>query len=696
VVSKPRPDTGVSENRLDLTKLREAIVKYHVGSILNTGGGANSAQNWREMITVMQEMATKETRLGIPIIYGIDAIHGANYIKEATLFPQSIAMAATWDTALVRKSAEVTAMEIRACGIPWNFNPVLGLARQPLWPRFWETFGEDPYAVSQFARAYIKGIEGANNQEYLHAPFAAACMKHYLGYSNPASGHDRTPAYIPMRLMHEMYLVPFQAAVEAGVHTVMVNSSEVNGEPLHASKYWLTDILKKKLNFSGFVVTDWADIENLYKREKVAADRRQAVKMAVMAGIDMSMVPYDYSFFSTLTALVKDGEVPMARIDDAVRRILKVKFKLGLFEHPFSDQKLKNQIGLEESRALSLQAAREALTLLKNEGQILPLKKNRKVLVCGPTANRLQSLNGGWTYTWQGTDESYFPEEDETILEAIQNKIGKERVLFEQGATFNQLSDLKAVKSAAQKADVIVACLGEMAYCETPGNINELMLPQAQFQLVEALAESGKPVVLVLTEGRPRIINKIVNKVQAILMAYYPGPQGSAAIADVLFGDYNPGGKLPFTYPKYPNLILHYDRRTSEQTDPNKYDVQFDFGSGLSYTTFEYSNLSLDKQKIRKGESLQIAVNVKNTGARAGNETVFLFISDQVRSLTPPVRQLKRFAKIYLRPGESKRVIFSITDSDLSFVDLNLMRKTEPGAFKVMVADQSATFRLTE
>ncbi len=675
-------------NHLDYKKLHDAIVDHHVGSILNTGGSANSAQNWRDMITDIQKLAVNQTRLGIPVLYGIDAIHGANYIKEATLFPQAIAMGATWNRELVRRAAEITAKEIHAVGIPWNFNPVLGLGRQPAWPRFWETFGEDSYAASEFARAYIQGIEQNTH--------VAACMKHYLGYSVPQSGHDRTPAELSERTVRELYLPPFQAAVESGVKTVMINSSEISGIPVHSSYHYLTEILRKELGFTGLAVSDWADIENLYKRERVAADRREAVKMAVMAGVDMSMVPMDFSFYDTLLELVRDGDVPESRIDEAVARILRVKFQLDLFKHPFPPKTSLKEIGSKPSWDISLNAARESITLLKNMDGLLPLKKGQKILVCGPTADLHQSLNGGWTYTWQGNREELFPKNQKTILQAIQDRAGKENVLYSKGTTFTEVIKSNEVYHKAHKADVIVACMGEAAYCETPGNINDLNLSHAQIRFIHDLRLTRKPIVLVLTEGRPRVISKIEKRVKAVVLVNYPGPMGSQALAEILFGDVNPSGRLPFTYPRYTNDLVPYDHKKSAEADPGKFNPQYRFGAGLSYTSFEYSRLNLDRKTLHPNETLTVSVQVKNTGKRAGKHAVLLFVSDRVRSVTPPVKQLKGFDKIELKPGESKTVTFMIGPQDLTFIGRNNQRTSEAGQFDIQIGTLSASFEYKE
>jgi beta-glucosidase len=685
--------TATQAHKLDPTKLEEAIVNYHVGSILNVYDAAHSVDYWHEVITQIQDAATQKTRLGIPIMYGIDAIHGANYTREATLFPQSIAMAATRNTELMKKNGEITAYEVRASGIPWNFNPVLGVGRSPLWSRLFETFGEDPYLVSMMGEAYIKGLEGENND--VGAPDkVAACMKHYLGYSFPMSGKDRTPAWIPERMLRDIFLPPFQKAVEAGVHTVMVNSSEINGIPAHSDHYILSEILRNELGFKGFVVSDWQDINNLYTRDKVASSRKEAVRMAVMAGVDMSMVPYDYSFYNDLLELAKEGEVPQSRIDEAVGRILRVKFRLNLFENPYPDKSMKAKVGSAEFAAVSLQAAREALTLLKNNGNSLPLDKNQKVLVTGPTANMRSLLNSGWTYTWQGNEESLYPKNKKTILEAIQAKIGEENVTYLPGSTIDTLIDVDKAAEAAKKADVAIVCIGEQAYCETPGNIHDLTLPRAQLDLVAAIQKTGTPVVLVLVEGRPRIITPVVDKSTAILMAYLPGPEGGQAVADVLFGDFNPCGKLPFTYPRNPNDLVCYDHKPLERDDPNKMDPLYPFGHGLSYTTFEYSSLELQPKAIDQNEPVNIKVTVKNAGSRAGREVVELYLSDLYRSVSPPVKQLKRFTAVQLQPGESRTIEFSLDKKDFSFSGRDGKYTVEPGEFKVAAGNLSSVFEL--
>jgi beta-glucosidase len=685
--------TPTEDHKLDESKLEEAIVNYHVGSILNVYDVAYSIEHWHEIITQIQDIAVKKTRLGIPIIYGIDAIHGANYTKEAVLFPQSIAMAATWNTELVRKSGEITAFEVRASGIPWNFNPVLGVGRTPLWSRLFETYGEDPYTCSIMGAAYIKGLEGDNN-DISAEDKVAACMKHYLGYSYPRSGKDRTTAWIPERMLRDIFLTPFKKAVEAGVHTVMVNSSDINGIPTHSNYYVLTEILRNELGFKGFVVSDWEDINHLYSRDKVAATRKEAVQMAVMAGVDMSMVPYDFSFYNDLLDLVNESEVPMSRVDEAVGRILRVKYKLNLFDKPYPNKKMKDTVGSSEFTNVSLQAAREAITLLKNTESFLPLNKNKKVLVTGPTANLLSVLNSGWTYTWQGNEESLYPKEKKTILEAIQDKIGQENVIYFSGASYDSLINIDGVVNATKNVDAAIICIGEYAYCETPGNIHDLSLPKAQLDLVAKVQKTGLPVALVLVEGRPRIITPVVKESKAILMAYLPGPEGGQAIADVLFGDFNPCGKLPITYPRSPNDLVCYDYQPNEIDDPNKMDPLFEFGHGLSYTTYEYSDLLLDKNETVENELINVSVVVKNTGDRAGKEVVHLYLSDLVRSTMPPVRQLKRFKGVTLQAGETKKIDFFLGKDDFGFHGRNNEYTVEGGEFKVSIANLSDTFTL--
>jgi beta-glucosidase len=698
------------EIQIDPEKLDKAVVRYGVGSILNVSEQALTPAKWHDTIRQIQEAATRKTRLGIPVIYGIDSIHGANYVQGATLFPQEIGMAATWNPELMKRGAEISAMETRAAGIPWSFSPVLDIGRNPLWPRFWETFGEDPYLTKVMGVAFVRGMEGTDVASQDHV---ATSLKHYMGYSLPLSGRDRTPALIPENYLREYVLPPFDAAIKAGARTVMVNSAEINGVPGHVNHHILTDILHGELGFKGFVVSDWEDIKKLVTIWHVAANEKEATRMAVMAGIDMSMVPLDYSFADHLLALVKEGAVPQSRIDEAVRRILRVKFELGLFEKPTPDPSLKSRIGLPESRQASLQAARESLTLLKNSDKLLPLAKDRKVLVTGPTADSMLSLNNGWSYVWQGSEESLYPKDRPTIRRAIEAKAGAANVIYlpgtkitrPPGSTSNNTPtdveaevDIPAAVRAAANVDVVVLCLGEGSYTETPGNITDLTLGEPQLRLAEAIQATGKPVVLVLVEGRPRIINRIVDKAGAVLMAYNPGNEGGQAVADVLFGDVNPSGKLPFTYPRTPNGLITYDHKAFETEDTAfgnmAFKPQFEFGQGLSYTTFALSDLRLSQQTMTGTGDLAISVTVTNSGRRAGKEVVQLYVSDLVASLSPAGKRLKRFAKIYLEPGQSRTLTFKLRKDDLSFIGSDNKPVVEPGDFEVRVGELRGTFEL--
>src|SRR5712664_137257 len=698
------------EIQIDPAKLDKAIVRYGVGSILNVAEQALTVDKWHEIINQIQSTATKKTRLGIPVIYGIDSIHGANHVQGATLFPQEIGMAATWNPELMKRGSEIAAMETRAAGIPWSFSPVLDIGRQPLWPRFYETFGEDPYLAKVMGVAFVRGMEGSDVGSQDHV---ATSLKHYMGYSFSFNGRDRTPAWIPENYLLKYFVLTFDAAVKAGAHTVMVNSAEINGIPGHINHHILTDILRDELGFKGFVVSDWEDIKKLVTIWHVAANEKEATRMAVMAGIDMSMVPLDYSFADYLIALVKEGAVPQSRVDEAVRRILRVKFELGLFDNPMPNGALKSKIGLPESRQASLQAARESMTLLKNTNDLLPLAKGRKILVTGPTTDSLISLNNGWTYVWQGSEESLYPKDRPTIRRAIEAKIGAANVTYFPGTKITRRAgspsnstptnlesevDIPAAVRAASAADVVVLCLGEGSYTETPGNITDLTLGEPQLRLAEAIEATGKPVVLVLVEGRPRIINRIVDKAGAILMAYNPGNEGGQAVADIVFGDVNPSGKLPFTYPRTPNGLITYDHKAFETEDTAfgnmAFKPQFEFGEGLSYTTFSYKDLRLNRKTIGASDQLSVSVTVTNSGKRAGKEIVQLYLSDLVASLSPAGKRLKRFAKVYLEPGQSRTLTFKLHADDLSFIGADNKPVVEPGEFDVMVAGLQDKFEL--
>jgi beta-glucosidase len=702
--------SGKDQNvKIDPAKLEKAINKYGVGSILNVYDQALTLDAWHEIITQIQD-AAKKTRLGIPVLYGIDTIHGANYIQGATLFPQEIGMAATWNPELMKRASEIAAMETRAAGIPWSFSPVLDLGRNPLWPRFWETFGEDPYLAKVMGVAFVRGLEGSDVSSDQQV---ASSMKHYMGYSFPLTGRDRTPAWIPENYLREYFLPTFDAAVKAGARTIMINSGEINGVPGHVNRQILTDMLRTELGFKGFVVSDWEDIKKLVTFWRIAATEKEATRMAIMAGIDMSMVPLDYSFADHLIALVKEGAVPQSRIDEAVRRILRVKFELGLFEKPMPNAALKAKFATAESRQVSLQAAQESLTFLKNQNNVLPLAKTAKVLVTGPTSDSLISLNNGWTYVWQGSEESLYPKDRPTIRKAIETKIGAGNVTFVQGtriirrpgSTSNNTPtdideeiDIAAAVEAAKNVDVVVLALGEGSYCETPGNITDLTLGEPQLKLAQAIQATGKPVVLVLVEGRPRIINRIAEGANAILMAYNPSNEGGTAIADVLFGDVNPSGKLPYTYPRTPNGLINYDHKPFETENTAfgnmAFNPQFQFGDGLSYTTFTYSDLSVGKQTISANEELPVSVTVTNSGRRAGKEAVLVYVSDLVASISPPGKRLRRFAKINLDPGQSRTLNFKLRAEDLSFIGADNKRTVEPGEFEVRIANLSQRFTL--
>ena len=679
--------------QIDPEKLEKAVVKYGAGSILNVKDQALTVDKWHEIIGAIQT-ASQRTRLKIPVIYGIDSIHGANYVQGSTLFPQEIGMAATWNPVLMQKGAEVSAAETRAAGIPWTFSPVLDLGRQPLWPRFWETFGEDPYLAKVMGAAFVRGVEG---NDVSSSKNVATSLKHYVGYSFPLTGRDRTPAWIPENYMREYFLPTFAAAVKAGARTIMVNSAEVNGVPGHINHHLLTDILRNELGFDGFVVSDWQDIKKLVTEWRVAADEKEATRLSVMAGVDMSMVPSDYSFSDLLLQLVKENKVPMSRIDEAVKRILLVKYQVGLFDKPMPDPSLKANFATAASRAIALEAARESLTLLKNDASVLPLSKDKKVLITGPTADNLISLSNGWTYVWQGNNAALYPKDRQTVLQAIRSKVG-DKVTYVPGVAFDKEIDIEAAVKAAQEADVAVVCIGESSYTETPGNITDLTLSEPQLRLAERIEATGKPVVLVLVEGRPRVINRIVKDAKGILLALNPSNEGGTAIADVLFGDYNPNGKLPFSYPRTPNGLITYDHKLFETENTSygntAFSPQFEFGTGLSYTTFEYGNLQVTPATTSLNGEVKVNVTVTNKGQRAGKETVIVYVRDVVASLSPPGKRVRRFAKVSLEPAQSRTLTFTLRPEDLSFIGMNNKPVIEPGDFEVMVGGLTGKFTL--
>ncbi len=688
---------GEKEMSIDPVKLDSAIMHYHVGSILNTGIYTLPRTKWYELIKEIQFVAMNKTRLKIPVLYGIDAIHGANYTVGSTLFPQQLAMAATWNPALIEHVGAVTAYEVRASAIPWNFSPVLDLGRQPLWSRFFETFGEDPYLATQMGKAIVKGYQGDN---MAHPEKTAACLKHYVGYSFPYSGKDRTPILLPERLLREYYLVPFQEAIKDGALTVMVNSSEINGTPVHADYHIVTEILKQELKFEGFAITDWEDIMFLHTRHRVAKNYKEAIAIAINAGIDMSMVPLEVNFCKLLVELVKEKEVAMSRIDDAVRRILRVKYRLDLFDHPYYEMNQYPKFGSEEFKQVAFQSALEGITLLKNKNQVLPLNKNKKVLITGVGANSLNTLNGAWTHTWQGVETRHNPKDKKTIYQAIQDKIGSAQVTYVQGVDYDKdINSAEAVKKA-QAVDYIVVCVGEKPATEKDGDIHDLTLDKAQLELVKSLAKTGKPIILVLTVDRPRIFTEVESLVSAVMMAYLPGNEGGRAIAEIVYGDYNPSGKLPFSYPKYTGAMSTYDHKYSESVLMEigylGIDPLYPFGFGLSYTQFEYSDLLISSNTLKGTDSITVRVKVRNKGVKAGEEVVQLYTRDEYASITPSVKRLKRFQKIVLKPGETKEVSFTISSADLKFVNANNKWIVEPGDFKVMIENLSASFELKE
>ncbi|MBD0401081.1 glycoside hydrolase family 3 N-terminal domain-containing protein [Flammeovirga sp. EKP202] len=696
--------------KLDKKLLEEAIVKYKIGSVLNTANNrARTTDKWNEVISQIQKVAMKE--IGVPVLYGVDAIHGTTYTAGATFFPQQIGMAATWNTELNRQGAAVTAYETRASSIPWDFSPVLDMGRNPAWPRIWETYGEDVYLTSQMGIAAVDGYEGENN-DLSDKTKVASCIKHFLGYGSERSGKDRTPSYLPEIELREHYLPSYKAAIDAGAHTIMINSGIINGTPVHASYKYLTKLLKEELGFKGLVVTDWADIENLHNRDKVADTHKEAVKKSINAGIDMSMVPYNFKFAEMLVELVNEGEVPMSRIDDAVRRILKVKMELGLFEIPYPSKGDYPKFGSKEHEQIAYNAASESITLLKNNDNVLPLKKGSKVFVAGPNANSMRTLNGGWTYSWQGEKVEEFAQDYNTILEAVQNKLGKENVTFASGVEYDHEGqyyeekniDIDAAVKASEGADVILLCLGENTYTETPGNLHDLYISQNQRKLAEALAKTGKPVVLILNEGRPRLISQFEEEMTAVVHTYLPGNFGGDALADVLVGEVNPSGKLPYSYPMYPNALGTYDHKPSEASEKMEgmYDYnsslpfQYPFGFGLSYTTFDYSDLKISKNEITPYGDFKVSVTVKNSGDVEGKEVVQLYTKDLYASITPDNKRLRRFEKVNLKPGESKVIEFTLNGKDLAFVAENLKWTVEAGEFKIMIGDQSVSLNVSK
>jgi beta-glucosidase len=678
-------------HEIDEARLQDAIVKNHVGSIFNATNHAFERDYWQQIIARVQQVATTQTRLKIPVLYGIDAVHGTNYTYHSTLFPHQIGLAATWNPTLVEKVAEIVAYETRAINIPWNFSPSIDVARSPLHSRFYETFGEDNYLVKELGKATLKGYQGDSVADKYKI---AATAKHFIGYTMPLSGIDRSSAWIPEHYLREYFLPPFAAAVQSGVKAVMLNLSEINGVPAHINVHTVQDILRKELKFKGLVVSDWEAIREVFFHHHVAANDKAAIKLAIDAGVDMSMVPFDVMFSELLIELVKEKQVTVQRIDESVRRILKLKFELGLFEQPLHSADNYPKFASEEFRQVSQHAAAESLTLLKNENNVLPLPKSAKVLVTGFAANSMRTLNGGWTYTWQGHETDFYGGYKHTILEAMVQKIGAENVRFVETEFDSTPENIAQAVAATQEVDYIVLCLGESSYAENFGNVSDLNASEGQVNLARQLAATGKPVILVLTEGRPKIINAFESQMQAVLLAYLPSNEGGLAIVDTLFGEVNPSGKLPFTYPIAANMLLHYDHKYSENY---AFAVQYPFGFGLSYTTFAYKNLTLDKKQLHsQDDTLTISVEVTNTGTRAGKEVVQLYSGDIFASLAPSVKRLRRFSKIELQPNETKKVTFTLTPEDLAFITLKNQKLAEHGTFEITIGELKATVELVK
>lgn len=695
---------------IDEHKTDSILSRYKIGSILNAPNTcAPTAKQWEKYIAQIQKISMK--RIGIPCVFGLDQNHGSTYTQGGTLFPQNINVAATFNREIARRSAEATAYETRAVSIPWTYSPTVDLGRDARWPRIWENFGEDCYLSSEMGKAMVYGFQGEdpNNIDQYHI---ATSMKHFMGYGVPWTGKDRTPAYISPADLREKHFAPFLAGLQAGALTVMVNSASVNGMPMHANKDILTGWLKEETGWDGVLITDWADINNLYTREMVAKDKKDALRIAINAGIDMIMEPYSCDACGYLVELVKEGKIPMSRIDDACRRVLRMKYRLDLFKNP--TQKLKNypKFGGEEFAKLALEGATESMVLLKNEGNILPLQHGKKILLTGPNANQMRCLDGGWSYTWQGHRADEFAGKYNTIYEAFCNEYGKENVILNQGVTYNEKGkyweenepQIQGAVDAAKDADVIVACIGENSYTETPGNLTDLWLSENQRNLVKALAQTGKPVILVLNEGRPRLIADIEPLAQGIINILIPGNMGGDALANLVSGKSNFSGKMPYTYPKEINSLANYDFKKSEEvgTMEGAYDYnakitqQWGFGYGLSYTTYKYSNLKVSQSDFRHGDIIKVSVDVKNTGKVAGKESVLLFSSDLIASMVPDGRRLRAFDKVELQPGETKTMIFELKADDLAFVGWNGKWRLEEGDFKLMIADQSADIHCTD
>lgn len=697
---------------LDKAKLDTVIGKYKVGSLLNVPLSiAQPKEKWAEAIKQIQELSMKE--IGIPCIYGVDQIHGTTYTLGGTFFPQGVNMGASFNRDLVKREAEISAYETKAGCIPWTYAPVVDLGRDPRWSRMWENYGEDCYVNAEMGKASVIGFQG-EDPNHIGPNHVAACMKHYMGYGVPVSGKDRTPSSISRSDMREKHFAPYLEAVRQGALSVMVNSGVDNGMPFHANKEYLTKWLKEDLNWDGMIVTDWADINNLCTRDHIAATKKEAIKIAINAGIDMSMVPYEVSFCDYLKELVEEGEVPMSRIDDAVARVLRLKYRLGLFDKPYWSTEDYPKFGSEEFAQVALQAAEESEVLLKNEGGILPLAKGKKILLAGPNANSMRCLNGGWSYSWQGHRADECAQAYNTIYEALCNKFGKENIIYEPGVTYapykndnwweENTPEIEKSVEAARNADVIIACIGENSYCETPGNLTDLNLSTNQQNLVKALAETGKPIILILNEGRPRLIKDIEPLAKAVVNIMLPGNYGGDALANLLAGDANFSAKMPYTYPKHINALATYDYKPCENIGQmggnynydSVMDIQWPFGFGLSYTTYKYSNLKVDKPQFTADDLLTFSVDVTNTGSVAGKESVLLYSKDLVASSTPDNIRLRNFEKISLNPGETKTVTMTLKGSDLAFVNYYGQWTLEKGDFKVKCGDQWIDLQCTQ
>ncbi|MCM1111530.1 MAG: glycoside hydrolase family 3 C-terminal domain-containing protein [Clostridium sp.] len=695
---------------LDRDRIAEVISKYKVGSFLNIPGSvAITPEEWVDVISFIQDLSLKEN--GIPTLYGLDQNHGTTYTRGGILFPQNINVGASFNPELAREASAITAYETRAADCPWTFCPTVDLTRDPRWSRDWENFGEDPLVNAVMGASQVRGFQGDDPNNVTGAKIGAT-IKHYLGYGAPRTGKDRTPAYISPSDLREKFFEPYRACLEAGALSVMVNSGSINGRPVHANRELLTGWLKDELGWDGMIVSDWADIINLHTREHIAADKKEAIEIAINAGIDMSMDPYDTDFCVLLKELVEEGRVPQARIDDAVRRILRMKYRLGLFDTPNTRPADYPDFASKAHEAVAIRAAEESEVLLKNRGGILPIKKGTRILVTGPNANSMRPLNGGWSYTWQGEKTDRYADRYNTIYEAVAEKFGPENVILEQGVTYvpegrydeENAPEIEKAVAAAAGADLILACIGENSYCETPGNLDDLRISQNQAELVRRLSATGKPIVLILNEGRPRIIADIEPLADAVIDILLPGNFGADALANILSGDTNPSGRLPFTYPRHPAGLTTYDYRVSEETDrmEGAYDyeaavsVQWPFGYGQSYTTFDYANLSCSKPQFSAGDELVFTVDVTNTGDVAGKEVVMLFSRDLVASLTPENRRLRAFQKIELAPGETRRVELPVKASDLAFVDLDGKWVLEKGDFRIQVGDQTMTVNCAE